>query len=477
MLRQEGRVHCFWLIWAATSLVHRLAFSSWFDSTLGWIATAGSVALVVAPRSMLMLALFLVTNSIYLLDILPNVANHLLFEAILNSTLLIALAACCWHARGGADPVRLLTKFSPVVRTQLLLLYGFAVLHKLNWDFFDPAVSCGSEMFEQTVALWLPSLTVPAWTQTPVILLTVLSEAGIALLLAFRSTRHMGIAVGLVFHALLALHPNIGIYSFSAMLYGLYALFLSDSASAILQRVAERAATKFIILAIFVGTTVWQQIATRGMDPYQARFRESEQGFYAWAAFSLALAAGYGFAMWQSRRVASDSSLEAAGASSGYDPSPGFGKPRLLWLMLIPVVITGASPYIGLKTQGTFSMFSNLRTEGSSNHLFLQRFDLFPYQSDIVSISGTSHAGLASWAARQPPMTYFEFRKIASSVASSIEDDIQIDFIRNGQRRSARKQDAGGEGAEIFRPHPWWTRKFLAFRRLPNPEKPMPCAW
>jgi hypothetical protein len=139
--------------------------------------------------------------------------------------------------------------------------------------------------------------------------------------------------------------------------------------------------------------------------------------------------------------------------------------------MLVPVLINGMSPYIGLKTQGTFSMFSNLRTEGSSNHLFLERIDLFRYQSDIVLISRSSHLRLARFA--DQPMTYFNFRQNTSA----IQGDVIVEFVRNGQSHLIRKRDAEGEYAEIFEPYSWWISKFLAFRRLPNPEKPMPCMW
>lgn len=188
-------------------------------------------------------------------------------------------------------------------------------------------------------------LAVPAWTEMPIIFLTITSEAAIGLLLVFRRTRHMGIAIGLVFHGLLALHPNVGIYSFSAMIYGLYALFLSDAAIEVLRRFGENFKTKWLVVVVFVSTTVWQQVGTRGLDPYPARFRESEMGFYAYLAFSLALAAGYGWAMWRSRTASGDVARERALPSS---------PPRLLWLMLVPVLISGVSPYIGLKTQGTF---------------------------------------------------------------------------------------------------------------------------
>ena len=40
------------------------------------------------------------------------------------------------------DGARVIEK--PWVRTQLLVLYGFVVLHKLNSDFFDPTTSCAA---------------------------------------------------------------------------------------------------------------------------------------------------------------------------------------------------------------------------------------------------------------------------------------------------------------------------------------------
>ena len=45
------------------------------------------------------------------------------------------------------------------------------------------------------------------------------------------------------------------------------------------------------------------------------------------------------------------------------------------------------NPYLGLRTAGTFSMFSNLRTEGKvSNHLLLSKnpIKIWNYQEDIV---------------------------------------------------------------------------------------------
>src|SRR5262249_33989411 len=56
------------------------------------------------------------------------------------------------------------------------------------------------------------------------------------------------------------------------------------------------------------------------------------------------------------------------------------------WVVVLLIVWNGLNPWIGLKTQTSLSMFSNLRSEGEGNHLFLKRIDLFPYQADMVEV-------------------------------------------------------------------------------------------
>ncbi len=65
------------------------------------------------------------------------------------------------------------------------------------------------------------------------------------------------------------------------------------------------------------------------------------------------------------------------------------GTPRLFMLFPIILFLWGMTPYLGLRTTGNFSMFSNIRTEGlASNHLLLwsNPFKLWGYQEDRVKI-------------------------------------------------------------------------------------------
>ncbi|MEL6580668.1 MAG: hypothetical protein AAFQ14_13035 [Cyanobacteria bacterium J06621_12] len=63
--------------------------------------------------------------------------------------------------------------------------------------------------------------------------------------------------------------------------------------------------------------------------------------------------------------------------------------PKFMYLFIILLSIYATTSYLGLRTAGNFSMFSNLRTEGAtSNHLLLGNnpLKLWNYQEDVVKI-------------------------------------------------------------------------------------------
>lgn len=63
--------------------------------------------------------------------------------------------------------------------------------------------------------------------------------------------------------------------------------------------------------------------------------------------------------------------------------------PKFIYIFIALLFLYAATPYLGLRTAGNFSMFSNLRTEGAtSNHLLLRNNSLkiWNYQEDTVKI-------------------------------------------------------------------------------------------
>jgi len=86
------------------------------------------------------------------------------------------------------------------------------------------------------------------------------------------------------------------------------------------------------------------------------------------------------------------------GSGEGQRPrSLRLGHP-IFAIGVVLVVANSLSPYLGLKTDSSFTMFSNLYTEkGFWNHLFIpEAVRVFAYQDHIVRITGSDDPGLAS---------------------------------------------------------------------------------
>jgi hypothetical protein len=67
-----------------------------------------------------------------------------------------------------------------------------------------------------------------------------------------------------------------------------------------------------------------------------------------------------------------------------------YNIPIQVYPFIILLLFQGSQNYLGLSTAGTFSMFSNLKTEGgSSNHILLKNnpIEVFSFQKDLVYIN------------------------------------------------------------------------------------------
>jgi hypothetical protein len=479
----DPRLRMFSLLLAVASLTHMASFPWWLGLLSGQVLLAATLALLFFPSTPAVLLGFLAASLTYWFGRLPAVPNHILFEMLVQGTLgaaiLTAAIASVWRLRGvGAataeQPPRPVASIAfeqarPLIIAELVVMYLYTVLHKLNDDFLNPAVSCAVSMHQELadVAAWVPD---GEWTWWPTILGTLAIELAIPLLFLSRRTRTAGILVGLVFHHFLALHPHGGIYSFSGLLFALYALLLPDVA---LRRIGNRwmamsLAVRVVSTLVVVGgfgTTVFLQLAAyrRGGGFFAA----NAIGYYGWLPLALLIAGVFVAAL----LTASRSSAEAEGAARPTEA--GEERPwRPLWIFPVLVLINGACPYLDLKTTTAFSMFSNLRTEdGHNNHLFLPRLPLFGYQDDLVEVLQANDPRLAGLARSGDLLPWFEFRRIASSTRPGTV----IRCRRNGEELLLSRDDESAASREAFTPHPWWMAKFLVFRPIRPFGEPMTC--
>jgi hypothetical protein len=246
------------------------------------------------------------------------------------------------------------------------------------------------------------------------------------------------VLVGAAFHWIIALHPRDGFYNFSSMLFAVFYLFAADALAARSldgsRRWVVRVSGRFLAAVVVLLVAQRSGVAARAgvHDPF----------LYLWVAYSSALLAGFAIAIrgaWRS----------GATLRTCYGMSPA-----ILAVLPAMVVANGVSPYLGLKTESSWAMFSNLRTEGGqSNHLLVPvGLQLFDFQRDLVELVEASDRGLQSLADSRFSIPYFEIRR---------KPWMSVVYRRDGEeRRYATVADDPRFPGEI----PWVLRKALSFR-------------
>jgi hypothetical protein len=458
-LHRAFAAFCF--LWAAATLFHIASFDKWGDSLQSFLLATAALALLIRPRSVPLL-LFLATIQVYGVAVdLPQVSNHWLFTAFVNLTILASWGVVAIRRTSFAvAPDALLRTFAPLVRIELVALYFFVVLHKLNADYFDRETSCGAGFWLQHADRF-PFLPEGSAFQVGSLYLTVAIEAAIPMLLCTKRGRNAGILLALTFHTVIGFNPVSGFYNFSSMLYAVLFLFAPEDIGS---RVVD----------------LWRDLRTRAQGP-----RRRVPPFSLRVALLYASVAALGLVLLNALDKAVEDhflliwtaysacvvTLFAALLLRGGSRRPIGGRlfevkhPALACLPVV-VALNGLSPYLGLKTESSFAMFSNLRTEGKrSNHLFIPAgTQIFGFQDDLVEVTSSSSPVLQGLADRGELVPWFEFRSQASA-----QPEAAVSYVRNGAARTVRRIADAPELAELPR-----ARKLLVFRPVPK-EGPQEC--
>jgi len=391
-----------------------------------------------------------------------------LFTAFVNLTILQALLYHVVKNRSfRVEESRWLETFAPVVRIELLLLYFYAVFHKINGGFFAPASSCATDLLKAQHLDAIIPLSPAIFAANAYF--TLLVEAAIPILLCFRRTRNWGILMGVVFHFILAYSTYNAFYDFSSMVFAVYALFISPrffvmllDAGRKVKRVLSRETPPafsplrlLLLLGCWLAGMVVVLLVTRRLY-----VPLSSYWYVCWTVYGLLYIALLGWFM----RTTASSKTNETGALS-------FSVPGALFLLVpILVFLNGLSPYLGLKTENSFSMFSNLRTEGNvTNHYLVPvSFQVFDFQKDLVEIVSSTDSSLQKTAAENKLMVFFEFKNYVAKRRPA-----RVTYIRNGQRQEFVLK-AAAPGDELL------TRdlvlgKVLRFRTF-HKNEPQPCA-
>jgi hypothetical protein len=344
-----------------------------------------------------------------------------------------------------------LTPLIKTLRLFALITYFFATFHKFNSDFFNPEVSCANDKMGEYLDL-LPSFFdfSKMYLRRLLPLVGFLTEAIIPLFLFVPSLRYFGVLFQCGLHFLLA---PLGFIDFSSLAMVLSWSFVKPQASAndaTLEKQLQMLGWSCVALVIGLGLFRWHP-------------QSEEYSFFEGIAFTV-IFAPFVFKTILPRLDFTWITLP---------------RPLILKLAVLLLFVYGFSNYLGLRTAGTFSMFSNIQTEGpTSNHLLLSDnpFKIFSFQEDLVEIVSVSENIRGFYRKMPEPgqvIPRVEFSRMLDILREQNRENAALEIIYAGQTRTT--QNAANDPG-FYMPAPAWQKKLFKFRAVLK-EGPQICAW
>ena len=354
--------HLFSWLWIVGILFHywnRLLKASLSIPYTAWPLIALSAFLLLRPG---VPRLFMIACALQCADalgelFLEKVQVSWFFQAAISMRLLLA-----W-LRGQRTIEGIVRDSAPTIRGFLLVLYAFAVLHKLNEGYFDPKFAFPRSHIERIPLVG----TIGALTKNAAAL-GVATEALIGALLVVPRTRSLAVMIAAGLHGTL----GYGGYSQFAFLFSIYLLFLWPAAGSLLVRrwgsiIPRRAWVPLAAVALCVASyaVLWGEGLGTKM------FRDS----VLWTALLAGVGISLGFFLY-----------DLVGKQPGTPPPLRFGPGPIalsIWCFL---------PYFGLVSHPCIAMYSELRLDsGVSNHFFVPAaLQINAIHDDTVRIGSVS---------------------------------------------------------------------------------------
>ena len=328
----------------------RRYFTTCFLPTLGlnlspraMIALHGSLialcaVLLVRPSLWVLYPLLLFALSLLLASYSLRLSNHLVAAWFMGLLLCLDLLFQAPAQRGLAPTAFFLSGVQIVVG----LTYALAFLHKLNPEYLSPSMSCGSflgcDYLEHRVNIRHPVLLKIQGFLSIYAILAL--EAVIPLLFLFPATRPLGLLLAVLLHVPLGFLVHV---HFSALMYaGLSAFVAPQSWPPVLASAFALSRTK-LILFLLLGLYLGHRFGCYGYRRFLPAYgHQLFFGVYFLAALAVSLTLLHG----------------------GPLRTFAWGGPAqrgLLVLLTLAFLLNGLGPYLGLKTNFSFAMFSNLR--------------------------------------------------------------------------------------------------------------------
>lgn len=357
-----------------------------------------------------------------------RMSNHVMISCFLTLLLCVDTLLISAQSRGG--PPGALLRAGCVVL--VITTYWVAFFHKLNREYLSTERSCAwrlSKMFWLDRGVkdgWLPRLSglYGLWG-------TLVLEGLLPIFLLLPETRHAALAIALIFHFSLAF---LSVIHFSACMYAALVCFLP------LEAVDEALATAMYTLSwIDVSVALMLMVIVVEFSPHRS-FHHRRLIRLPQLAFALVSAAAVSTAM----RL----DLSAIGGPLPFNQL-GAAQTWALWMIGGLFAINGLAPYLGLKTEFSLAMFSNLKHQPwchivmpkplrpfhGARYVEIEHLDGLPLPEDLPvgSARRTAVDYLAKWRT-QKFSSYFFYQALDQlHDAGPLADGIQIRWRENGK--------------------------------------------
>ena len=464
------------------------------------------------------LIFLVVTTSHFLLVQFPDVANHVNVAIYCNVLMMAGMVYSLVRGREFPTDDDGLELMRPLLQLSMILVYALAGFHKLNAGFFDPAVSCVADLLGDLTRMVGSRV---AGVPTRLVLLAGILLLVHALLSAWSARRHLPqvVRAGALGATLLAavlgftLAPLLSPAAMTAAILGMaLVVIMWELIGGPLLSVprlqapvlafswtmhATLALIGFVDFGAFALALLFTFVPRPYRDLLNARLRLPVVGrpvHRAHLYFALCILAGISAGL--GRRLIGGMLFNLAAlvfiwpmVAAAMAPSPrpvwtgvpiaGRLTPR--WMFVFPVLLLlhGLTSYLGLRTAGNFSMFSNLRTEGArSNHLLLggNPLKVWGYQEDAVRLIRIDDRRARIGYQYQPLegslLPVVEFRKLIYAWTKA-GATIPLTFEYRGTIHST---------SDITRDPAWrtpardWEMRLMDFRVI-QPDGPNACRW
>ena len=400
---------------------------------------------------------------------IPDVANHANLILYCNVVLMCSIAYSLIRRREFPTDEACFAMMRPLLQVTTVLMYVLAGFHKLNADFINPQVSCVAVMADGLAK----ALSAGAFSQaTPTVVVALI--AGViaweligGLLLAIPRFQGTILAFSWMMHASFAF---IGFVDFAGLALALLFAFVPKPYVDLLNSRVRVPVLGLVIPRAHLYFAI--NVAGSMLTLIPALRWRLDGRFWIGLLFNVAALVF----IWRL--------LTAVFASL---PRPGWTgvslrnatTPRWMWVFPVLLLLYGLTSYLGLRTAGNFTMFSNLRTEGTrSNHFLLagNPLKIWTYQEDVVRFidvdDSRARIGYQYQNLKGNALPVVEFRKLIR-LWTAAEVNLPMTFEYQGRTYTAT--DIVND-PRWGRPARDWEMILLDFRVIQT-EGPNRCRW